>query len=700
MTDSAAPADAYRGRVAVFEQDLAHCERRARRNGNLNVVLFFSAAAALTTGALRSDPLWYWPAAALAVAFVGGLGFLQRAKREAAHAAALLALNREGLARLKRDWAAIPTPPVQPSTQSGEGSRLDPAFDLALDPATAADLDLLGPGSLQHLLNTPGTPAGQRTLHRWLMQPADPAAVAARQAAARELAPLLDFRDSLAATGRSMGDAQDHYERFVAWAEAAPWLTRRPALLWAARLLPLLAVLLTAAAWYQWPPFSALPLLPLLGGVLLVILVLALTAGSRAGGIIGAVEAQEGIFGAYAALFDLLEQQPFSAPELRRLQAQLAGQPGAQASPPALPAATTGQAGTPALRAGQQMRRLGRLMPLASIRRWMLFLPVELFTLWNIHLLWLLERWQAASGPHVRAWLAALGEIEALAALAALHHDHPHWCFPTVETSQTLSQTPSQTPSFFEKLGVYTPTVRAANLAHPLLPPAVAVGNDVTVGPPGTFLLVTGSNMSGKSTLLRAIGLNCVLAQMGAPACADSLTLPPVLVASSMRVQDSLTHGVSYFLAELQSLKAIVDLAEPAAPAGQTGQKTSPERSTRSGDDAPILLYLLDEILQGTNSAERQIAARHVIRRLVDSAAIGAVSTHDLALAAAPELASAAVSVHFTESFTPGENGDGDAKGAGAAMRFDYKLRPGVATSTNALKLMQMIGLFPPDIPS
>jgi len=684
MTDSA-PADVYRGRVAAFEQDFARCERRARRNGNLNVVLFFAAAAALTTGAVRNDPVWYWLAAALTVAFVAGLGFLQRAKGEAAHAAALLALNQGGLARLKRDWAAIPPPPALPlePAPSAETPRLAPALDPALDPATAADLDLLGPGSLQHLLNTPATPAGQRTLYRWLMQPADPAAVAARQAAARELAPLLDFRDSLAAYGRSMGDAQDHYERFIAWAEAPPSLARRPALLWAARLLPPLAVALTAAAWYQWPIFSALPLLPLLGGVLLVILLLALSAGSHAGGIIGGVEAQEGIFGAYATLFDLLEQQPFTAPELRRLQAQLGAPAGAQAG---------------AIQAGQQMRRLGRLMPLASIRRWMLFLPVELFTLWNIHLLWLLERWQAASGPHVRSWLAALGEIEALAALAALHHDHPSWCFPTIEGAPSQGAGADATDP--QQRNTSRPQVRAANLAHPLLPPAVAVGNDVTIGPPGSFLLVTGSNMSGKSTLLRAIGLNCVLAQMGAPACADSLSLPPVLVASSMRVQDSLTHGVSYFLAELQSLKAIVDLAELNGSTGQTGQKTSPERSARSGDAAPVLLYLLDEILQGTNSAERQIAARHVIRRLVDSAAIGAVSTHDLALAAAPELAAAAVSVHFTENFTPAGHAAGHGvgeNGAGGAMHFDYKLRPGVATSTNALKLMQLIGLFPPE---
>ena len=179
------------------------------------------------------------------------------------------------------------------------------------------------------------------------------------------------------------------------------------------------------------------------------------------------------------------------------------------------------------------------------------------------------------------------------------------------------------------------PQVLAGNLAHPLLPPGRAVGNDVVVGPPGSFLLVTGSNMSGKSTLLRAIGVNCVLAQMGAPICGERLLLPPLTVASSMRVQDSLSQGVSFFMAELRGLKAVVDLADLA-------QQTAA---------APVL-YLLDEILQGTNTAERQIAARHIIRRLLDAGAIGAVSTHDLTLAAASDLSPAAVAMHFTESFS------------------------------------------------
>jgi DNA mismatch repair ATPase MutS len=209
-------------------------------------------------------------------------------------------------------------------------------------------------------------------------------------------------------------------------------------------------------------------------------------------------------------------------------------------------------------------------------------------------------------------------------------------------------------------------------LAHPLIAPVIRVGNDVTVGPPGTLLLVTGSNMSGKSTLLRAIGLNVVLAQAGAPVCAGSLTMPLVELRTSIRLADSLERGVSLFMAELERLKQIVDTAH------------TPSR-------ARPLLYLLDEILHGTNTAERLIAARAVLVHLVSAGAVGAVTTHDLTLAADGALATAARPVHFTEQVS-GSAGDG-----AAGMSFDYRLRPGLATSTNALKLLALVGLSLPD---
>jgi DNA mismatch repair ATPase MutS len=208
------------------------------------------------------------------------------------------------------------------------------------------------------------------------------------------------------------------------------------------------------------------------------------------------------------------------------------------------------------------------------------------------------------------------------------------------------------------------PCFSAEGLGHPLIADDVRVHNDVTVGPPGTFLLITGSNMSGKSTLLRAVGVNAVLAQAGAPCCAQRLRLTPLAVRTSIVVQDSLARGVSHFMAELERLKQVVDAADAAA-------------------GGPVaVLYLLDEILHGTNTAERRIAARRVIRHLLAARAIGGVTTHDLELVNDVALRDHARLVHFQETF-------GDDR----RLSFDYRLRPGLATSTNALKLMRYVGL-------
>ena len=229
-----------------------------------------------------------------------------------------------------------------------------------------------------------------------------------------------------------------------------------------------------------------------------------------------------------------------------------------------------------------------------------------------------------------------------------MSHDHPDWTFPTLADP-----------------GSAAPVLAARGLGHPLLPGAV--GNDVAVGPPGTFLLVTGSNMSGKSTLLRAIGANVVLAQAGGPVAAQEMSLPPLALATSILVEDSLADGVSFYMAELLSVRKVVRAAGRAHGEGRT------------------LLYLLDEILRGTNSAERRVAVRRVLQHLLAAGAIGAVSTHDLELAGIPEIRDACHPVHFRESFESTESGP--------RMTFDYRLREGVATTANALKLLDLVGL-------
>jgi DNA mismatch repair ATPase MutS len=206
----------------------------------------------------------------------------------------------------------------------------------------------------------------------------------------------------------------------------------------------------------------------------------------------------------------------------------------------------------------------------------------------------------------------------------------------------------------------------ARALGHPLIRADRRVTNDVEIGPAGSFLLVTGSNMSGKSTLLRSIGLDAVLAQAGGPVCAEALRMPPVELATSILVEDSLAGGVSFFMAELLRIRGVVEAADRCHAEGR------------------VLLYLLDEILRGTNSSERQVAVRRVVLHLLRGGAIGAISSHDLQVAEIPELQAASRPVHFRETLHPGGE---------TAMTFDYKMRPGIATTTNALALMELVGL-------
>jgi DNA mismatch repair ATPase MutS len=275
---------------------------------------------------------------------------------------------------------------------------------------------------------------------------------------------------------------------------------------------------------------------------------------------------------------------------------------------------------------------------------------LQALLLWDVHVLAGLEGWRRSFGDHVRGWLEALGRFEALAALAALRADHPEWSFPVIREG-----------------GV--PGVRGRELGHPLLPSPACVGNDVEVGPPGTFLFITGSNMSGKSTFLRAVGVNVALAQAGGPVCAREMELTSLDVQSCMRTTDSLTEGVSQFMAELNGIQRVVQAARRGG--GEGG--------------APTVLYLLDEPLQGTNEAERRVAVQTILGHLLEAGAVGAVATHDLRLDGTAALAAAARAAHFEGTVQEGEGQP--------LLSFDYRLKPGRATSTNALALLRAVGL-------
>ena len=584
------------------------------------LVVFLAGTGCLVwTLARGADPVRLTIAAGLFLVFGVLVFWHARVEDRAAWHDALRTVSLRGSARIERRWDKLP-----PADAPG-------SIDLTHHPY-ALDLDLFGRASLFQWLGPAATPSGSLKLATWLLAASAPDVIRARQAAVRELVPADDWREQLAAHGELVREArQAEIDAFLAWAEgpeltidlAVPLVPARHATI---SLLPIrvLVLALTASIWILLALFvvgvidAALWLLPLVVGVILSFALgqMIHTAFHRAG-------AGQHALGRYASLFEHVTNTAFVSPPLRDLHDRLA------ANGKAAPAC---------------MRRLNRILGFAELRTAaaLLHFPIQAFTLWDFHVLFALDRWRRVAGPHVREWMDAIGELDALSALAAAWRDNPAWCMPELHE---------------------TPVVVADGLGHPLIPDERRVSNDVQVGPPGTLLLVTGSNMSGKSTLLRAIGLNTVLAQAGGCACAVRLRLPPCDLQTSIRVQDSLELGLSYFMAALARLKGVVDAAERPR-------------------DGRVLLYLLDEILQGTNSAERAIAVRAVARHLLDAGAIGAMTTHDLNVAGEEPLKSSAVLVHFTEIV--------DEQGH---MRFDYRLREGLATSRNALRLMQMIGI-------
>jgi hypothetical protein len=596
------PESIYRTRADAFGAEAHGLSARFNRVANARLAAFVASAACLLWGIALGVPAALGLGLALGAAFIGLVRYHRQLGERRDRARGLRDVNTESIERLARRWAQIPL---------RHRMRAPPLHSYA------ADLDLFGSASLLQLLDTTRTPMGEMTLAEWLLHAAPLDTVRTRQVAMAELAKKLDFRQELQLSAGPENPVRPDPEPLLAWAESGP-PHPRTGLLWVARVSPVLLVacgVAQATGWLSSPVWLVF---------LATNIVLWRVWGERAYATLSDIGAQEPGVRQYVAELDLLSSGTltFAAPRLVALQA-------------------LGRSAAMRVHALERIVRF--VVPRSALAYWV----VQLVCLWDVHVLAALEDWQAKVGPELRGWLDALGEIEALAALAALAHAHPEWAVPEIDPTACV--------------------LEARQAGHPLLAPGVRVDNDVSLGPEGTFLLVTGSNMAGKSTYLRSIGTNVVLAQAGGPVCARAFRMPPLELCTSMRVVDSLERGVSTFLAEVMRLKQVVDAAR--------------EESA----DKPTVCYLLDEILQGTNSAERQIAVRQVIRFLVARRAIGAVSTHDLALADLPEFGERAQLVHFQETLTEGAHGP--------VMSFGYRLQPGLATSTNALRLVAMLGL-------
>jgi hypothetical protein len=473
------------------------------------------------------------------------------------------------------------------------------------------DLDIFGQGSLFQLVNETATRLGESVLAHWLESDASAGVAQQRQGAIAELAALIDFRQELLVECQLVTKEKADPRLFIRWAEGGPYLRE---IAWArlpAWLIPATTVALIAMG--QW---GFIPRYAWLLGIVASLITLRLVK-SQLDDFYARISVGEMGFVRFERAFEKIETERFRHPLLQRLSTDLSGE-----------------------RVSTHLRRFSYLFSFAELRQSrQLHALINVLTLWDIHWLFQLEEWRMDVGARVRGWFDSLAELEALCSLGAFAHDRPHFAFPT----------------FVE----HSPLFIAKQLGHPLLNNPVR--NDVDIPSPRSVLIITGSNMSGKSTLLRAIGTNAVLALAGAPACAESLQTSELHVLTSMQVRDSLELGVSHFYAEVKRIKAVLDAA--AAASGHA-------------------LFLLDEILWGTNTRERQIASREVLHLLLKTGASGAVSTHDLSLASlGQELDANVKNYHFKDRLVDGE------------MTFDYRLRDGVLDTTNALRLMRQVGI-------
>ncbi len=483
--------------------------------------------------------------------------------------------------------------------------------DEFLDPQHpyARDLDIFGRGSLFELLCRARTRAGEEKLARWLLSPATAAGIAERQQAIAELRDRLDLREDLDVIGEDLR-ASLHAEQISAWGRSPSTFTSAilPGIAVIIGLLSLSAILLWFGLGYRTPLLAAI----LIQSIFLFI------HRRRISEVLAAAEQPARDLRLLSAILARIETESFNSPLLVRLRRQL----DVEGHPPS-----------------RQIAALSRLLEILDSTRNQVFAPFAFVLLIPAQIAFAIDRWKSRSGPLISPWIEAIAEIEALNSLAGFAFENPDHTFPEIV---------DQEPSFV-----------ATALGHPLIPADRCVRNDIALGQTH-ILIVSGSNMSGKSTMLRSIGINAVLASAGSTVRARHLRLSRLAIGASIQISDSLQSGASRFYAEITRLKQIVELTSAPLP----------------------VLFLLDEILSGTNSHDRRIGAEAVIRGLLQRHAIGLTTTHDLALTEiVASLAPLAANVHFQDHLEDGR------------MLFDYRMHPGIVTHSNAIALMRSVGL-------
>ena len=606
------PSEEYKSRLEARNKMVERYKRLDLVVGNMRLVtgVVFFGMAWLAVGPRVISGWWLLLPIAIFIVLVARHERIRALGRRTQRAAAFY---ERGLARIEDRWMSGAIAGGARASPIGR-SHLEtdrPYSEYNPSHPYAADLDIFGKGSLFELLSLARTRSGEGALAGWLLAPASPTEIAKRQDAIDELRNSLDLREDLAVLGEDVR-AAIHPEWMNRWGTRPRLLESRAA----RAVAPMLSFLMIASLVYYWGFYGSgwfVVAAFSFGGAF------ALHYRSRVREVTDSVADPVKDLQIFSLLLARLEKEQWKTQKLVELRAAL----NTQGRPPS-----------------KEIRKLVLMIEWLNSRLNPAFAAIGApLLLWGTQFAFAIEQWRSQHGTAIGRWLDAIGELEALCSLSAYAYEHPDDPFAEIVESGTR--------------------VEGEDLRHPLLPAAQCVANTIRLDRDRQLLIVSGSNMSGKSTMLRTVGVNAVLALAGAPVRAKHMRLSSLAIGATIRVMDSLQQGTSRFYAEIQRLRDIMELTK----------------------NMPVL-FLLDEILHGTNSNDRAVGAEAVIRGLIDRGAIGLVTTHDLALTRLAEsLAPRAANFHFEDHL---ENG---------RMVFDYRLHPGIVEKSNALALMRAVGL-------
>lgn len=592
--------DRYRRREAKYLL-LAKRVNRAIRSLIWLKFILIALAAAQTIFFYRLDS--FVIGGAVIVILLPGYIYLDKrhyALIELKNTADLLAgINADGAKRLNGQWTGF----------KDNGADLNPP-----EHPYSSDLDILGQDSVFQMISMCASPWGRKALANALLYPSgDTNAIEARQEAVAELAPMIGFRHRLRVEGQRIEAGEDEFRALINWANTAQPLFRKVPLVAVIRMLPIITLATLGLGIAKIIPLY----IPVL---MLVIQGLLLFANRKNSKKLSAVYDCNRSLVKMATIFGMLEKRNFKAPLLRALQAKMQGEKGDKPS--------------------KQIKSLSRLSSSAANRSHMLYFIFDWLFLVDLQLLVSLEKWKHRSGRYLKKWFEALGNFEELSSLALLRYDHPDWVVPSFKQPSS------------------SVIIDATQVGHPLINQD-CVQNDIRFTRNHPIVLITGSNMSGKSTFLRTVGVNLILAYTGAPVFAVSFSCQIMSLYTCMRVADNLQKNISSFYAEILRVKMIIDQVNKAR-----------------------VFFLLDELFKGTNSVDRHTAAKTIIHHLNQNQASGMVSTHDLDLEVLEnESKGRVLNYHFKENYK-GDN-----------ISFDYKLRRGVSDTRNAIFLIKASGI-------